>query len=89
MKKLTDRKIAEILGVTPQNILFWKRNKPLQYEAVKWYLLFKENEISKKIKKINALATLIESECDSNYAKELKTIVDEIDFVGLFDEKLG
>ena len=52
MKKLTDRKIAEILGVTPQNILFWKRNKPLQYEAVKWYLLFKENEISKKIKKI-------------------------------------
>ena len=49
----------------------------------------KKMKYLKKIQKINALATLIESECDSNYAKELKTIVDEIDFVGLFDEKLG
>jgi hypothetical protein len=78
MKKITDRKIAGILSLTPQNIYNWKKQKPLQYEAVKGYFLLKENKIFDKLKKIKALASLVEAECDSDYAKELKALADEV-----------
>ncbi len=78
MKKLTDKKLAEILSLTPQSIVIWKKEKPLQYEAVRGYFLLKENEAFEKIKKIKALANLVESECKNNYTKELKTLADEV-----------
>jgi len=86
MKKITDKKIAENLGITPQNIYNWKRQKPLQYEAVMGYFLLRENNVFEKIKKIKALASLVETECDSDYAKELKSLADEVgEVVGYFE----
>ena len=81
MKKLTDKKIAEILGITPQNIVLWKKNKPLQYEAVRGYFLIKENNFFENYKKIKALAELIRQECDSKYADDLIKLVEEGDEV--------
>jgi len=81
MKKLTDKKIASILGVTPQNIVLWKKNKPLQYEAVRGYFLIKENNFFEKYKKIKALAELIKQECNSKYADDLVKLVEEDDEV--------
>jgi len=81
MTKLTDKKIAEILGVTPQNIVLWKKNKPLQYEAVRGYFLLKENNFFESFKKIKALAELIRQECKSKYADDLIKLVEEADEV--------
>lgn len=78
MKKLTDKKIAELLNTTPSNILYWKKNKPLQYEAVRGYFLLKENEIFEKLKKLEALASLVMSDCESKYEKELETLIAEV-----------
>jgi len=78
MKKLTDRKIAGILGVTPQNIFLWKKRKPLKYKAVRGYFLLKENGFFTKIKKAKAFAELTEEECGSIYAKKLAELVKEI-----------
>ena len=77
MKKLTDKRIAEILGITPQNIIKWKKNKPLQYEAVRGYFLLKENNFFENYKKIKALAELIGQECNSKYADDLIKLIKE------------
>ena len=81
MTKLTDKKIAEILVVTPQNIVLWKKNKPLQYEAVRGYFLLKENNFFEDFKKIKALAELIRQECDSKYTDDLVKLIEKSDEV--------
>ena len=81
MKKLTDKRIAEILGITPQNIIKWKKNKPLQYEAVRGYFLLRENNFFESFKKIKALAELIGQECDSKYTDDLVKLVEKGDEV--------
>ena len=81
MKKLTDKKLANILGITPQNIVLWKKNKPLQYKAVRGYFLLKENNFFESFKKIKALAELIGQECDSKYTDDLIKLVEEGDEV--------
>jgi len=77
MKKLTDIKLAEVLGVKHPTIAFWKKNKPHQYEAVKGYYLLKENNFFEDYKKIKALAELIRQECDSKYANDLAKLVEK------------
>jgi len=71
MKKLTDKKVAQILGMTPQNVIFWKKNKPLQYEAVKSYYLLKENNFFQLYKKVVALISLFDDDCNSPYFSDL------------------
>ena len=81
MIKLTDKKLAGILGITPQNIVLWKKNKPLQYEAVRGYFLLKKNNFFENFKKIAALAELIQQECKSKYVEDLVKLVEESDEV--------
>ena len=81
MKKLTDKKLANILGITPQNIVLWKKNKSLQYKAVRGYFLLKENNFFESFKKIKALAELIGQECDSKYTDDLIKLVEKGDEV--------
>ena len=82
MKKLTDKKIAEILGITPQNIVLWKKNKPLQYEAVRGYFFLKENNVFNKLKKIKSLSELVSEEySDNKYINDLKLLANELDAV--------
>ena len=81
MKKLTDIKLAQIVGVKYPTIAFWKKNKPHQYKAVKGYYLLKENNFFENYKKIKALAELIRQECNSKYADDLVKLVEEGDEV--------
>jgi len=81
MKKITNNKIAEFLGLTRQSVYNLKKNKPLQYEAVRGYFLIKENNFFENFKKIKALAELIRQECDSKYADDLIKLVEEGDEV--------
>ena len=79
MKKLTDIKLAQLVGVKHPTIAFWKKNKPRQYEAVRGYFFLKENNFFKNFKKIKALAELIRQECDSKYAEDLVKLIEEGD----------
>jgi len=82
MKKLTDKKLAGILGITPQNIVLWKKNKPLQYEAVRGYFFLKENNVFNKLKKIKSLSELVSEEySDNKYINDLKLLANELDAV--------
>ena len=87
MKKITNKFIAEKIGVARQTVSNWESNKPQLYEAVRGYFFLKENNFFEKIKKIKALADLIYQECDSKYAKDLKTLADEAGEIIEFLEK--
>jgi len=77
MKKITDNMIADFLGLTRQSVYNLKKNRPHQYEAIKNYLLLKENDFLGKYKKIKALVELIKQECNSKYIDDLVKIVEE------------
>ena len=81
MKKITDKKIADFLGLTRQSVYNMKVNKPHQYKAVRGYYLLKKNNFFENYKKIKALAELIRQECDSKYVKDLIKLVEEGDEV--------
>ena len=81
MKKITDQMIADFLGLTRQSVYNMKVNKPHQYEAIKNFLLLKENNFFENFKKIKALAELIRQECDSKYVNDLVKLIEEGDEV--------
>jgi len=81
MKKLTDIKLAQMVGIKHPTISFWKKNKPRQYNAVRGYYLLKENNFFENYKKIKALAELIRQECNSKYIDDLVKLVEEGDEV--------
>ena len=81
MKKITDQKIADFLGLTRQSVYNLKKNKPHQYKVIKSFLLLKENNFFENFKKIKALAELIRQECNSKYIDDLVKLVEEGDEV--------
>jgi len=85
--KLTDREIADFFKITPQNIVFWKKEKPLRYKAAKTYIFFEKHKISKQIMKLKGLLLLTKQdceECSSKYLKEMEEIINTL--TELFEE---
>ena len=81
MKKITDQKIADFLGLTRQSIYNLKKNKPHQYKVIKSFLVLKENNFFENFKKIKAFTELIKQECNNKYIDDLIKLVEEGDEV--------
>lgn len=81
MKKITDKEIAEILGITRQTLISWKKQRPDMYRAIRSYFLLEKNNFFSNFKKIKALAELIKQDSDSKYIEDLVKLIEEGDEV--------
>ena len=81
MKKVTNKQIAEKIGIVRQTFSNWEDNKPKLYKAVKGYFLLEENNFFENFKKIKALALLVQQECNSKYVDDLVKLIEEGDEV--------
>lgn len=83
MKKITDKKIAEFVGITRQTLINWKKNKPELYKAVKSFFLLKENNFFENFKRIKSFSELTKQECNnkSEYIGNLMKLIEEGDEV--------